>query len=151
ELRSYMEEAVQVNPEHPVLIDRYLRGKELEVDALSDGETVLIPGIMEHIERAGGHSGDSIAVYPTQSVTPDQQEQLVAVTTRIGRARRVRGLVKLQCVLYGGEIYVLAVNPRASRTVPFLSKVTRIPTAKVATRILLGERLPSQGYRGGLW
>jgi carbamoyl-phosphate synthase large subunit len=151
ELRSYMEEAVQVNPEHPVLIDRYLRGKELEVDALCDGETVLIPGIMEHIERAGVHSGDSIAVYPTQSVTPDQKERLLAITTRIARSLRIRGLVNIQFVLYGGEIYVLEVNPRASRTVPFLSKVTGIPMAKVATRILLGESLPSQGYRGGLW
>ncbi|GAA5344748.1 carbamoyl-phosphate synthase large subunit [Planifilum fimeticola] len=151
ELRSYMEEAVKVNPEHPVLIDRYLRGKELEVDALCDGETVLIPGIMEHIERAGVHSGDSIAVYPTQSVTPDQKERLVAITTQIARSLRIRGLVNIQFVLYGGEIYVLEVNPRASRTVPFLSKVTGIPMAQVATRIMLGESLPSQGYRSGLW
>ncbi len=151
ELRSYMEEAVKVNPEHPVLIDRYLRGKELEVDALCDGETVLIPGIMEHIERAGVHSGDSIAVYPTQSVTPDQKERLVSITTQIARSLHIRGLVNIQFVLYGGEIYVLEVNPRASRTVPFLSKVTGIPMAQVATRIMLGESLPSQGYRGGLW
>ena len=151
ELRSYMEEAVKVNPEHPVLIDRYLRGKELEVDALCDGETVLVPGIMEHIERAGVHSGDSIAVYPTQSLTPDQKERLMDITAQIARSLRIRGLLNIQFVLYGGEIYVLEVNPRASRTVPFLSKVTGIPMAQVATRILLGESLPSQGYRGGLW
>lgn len=151
ELRSYMKEAVKVNPEHPVLIDRYLKGKELEVDALCDGETVLIPGIMEHIERAGVHSGDSIAVYPTQSVTPAQKERLVDITTQIARSLKIRGLVNIQFVLYDGEVYVLEVNPRASRTVPFLSKVTGIPMAQVATRIMLGESLPSQGYQGGLW
>jgi carbamoyl-phosphate synthase large subunit len=146
-----MEAAVKVNPEHPVLIDRYLRGKELEVDALCDGETVLIPGIMEHIERAGVHSGDSIAVYPTQSVTPAQKERLADITTQIARSLGIRGLVNIQFVLFDGEIYVLEVNPRASRTVPFLSKVTGIPMARVATRIMLGESLTRQGYRGGLW
>lgn len=151
ELRSYMEAAVKVNPEHPVLIDRYLQGKELEVDAICDGEDVLIPGIMEHIERAGVHSGDSIAVYPPQSITPEQKERLVEITTKIAKALNTRGLINIQFVLHKGEVYVLEVNPRASRTVPFLSKVTGIPMAQVATNILLGESLKVQGYEGGLW
>ncbi|OYD06644.1 carbamoyl-phosphate synthase large subunit [Paludifilum halophilum] len=151
ELRSYMEQAVRINPEHPVLIDRYLRGKEIEVDAVSDGERVLIPGIMEHIERAGVHSGDSIAVYPPRSVTPDQKERLVEMTTQIAKTLQIRGLINIQFVLHEDEIYVLEVNPRASRTVPFLSKVTGVPMARIATRMMLGESLASQGYDAGLW
>ncbi|MCS1350651.1 carbamoyl-phosphate synthase large subunit [Mechercharimyces sp. CAU 1602] len=151
ELRTYMEKAVKINPAHPVLIDRYLQGKELEVDAVSDGETVLIPGMMEHIERAGVHSGDSIAVYPTQSITEAQKERLVEVTSQIAKALNIRGLLNIQYVLHGEEIYVLEVNPRASRTVPFLSKVTGIPMAQVATRVMLGQTLEDQGYSDGLW
>ncbi|MBA4542512.1 carbamoyl-phosphate synthase large subunit [Thermoactinomyces daqus] len=151
ELRSYMKLAVKVNPEHPVLIDRYLLGKELEVDAISDGIDVLIPGIMEHIERAGVHSGDSIAVYPPQSITQEQREQLVTITAQIAKALNIKGLINIQFVLYKGEIYVLEVNPRASRTVPFLSKVTCIPMAQVATKIALGQSLKEQGYSSGLW
>jgi len=151
ELVSYMSEAVKVNPEHPVLMDRYLRGKELEVDAIADGESVLIPGIMEHIERAGVHSGDSIAIYPAQSITAPQKERLIEITTRIARALQIRGLVNIQFVLHQDDLYVLEVNPRASRTVPFLSKVTGIPMAQVATRVMLGESLADQGYPSGLW
>ncbi|TCP70385.1 carbamoyl-phosphate synthase large subunit [Baia soyae] len=151
ELRQYMVQAVKVNPEHPVLIDRYLLGKELEVDAICDGETVLIPGIMEHIERAGVHSGDSIAVYPPQFITESQKQQLVEITTNIAKSLQTRGLINIQFVLYKDEMYVLEVNPRASRTVPFLSKVTGIPMAQVATRIMLGQTLEDQGYEGGLW
>jgi carbamoyl-phosphate synthase large subunit len=151
ELTSYMSEAVKVNPEHPVLMDRYLRGKELEVDAIADGETVLIPGIMEHIERAGVHSGDSIAIYPAQSITASQKQRLIKMTTQIARALQIRGLVNIQFVLHQDDIYVLEVNPRASRTVPFLSKVTGIPMAQVATRVMLGESLADQGYPSGLW
>ncbi|SFJ62805.1 carbamoyl-phosphate synthase large subunit [Thermoflavimicrobium dichotomicum] len=151
ELRSYMKEAVKVNPEHPVLIDRYLQGKELEVDAIADGEQVLIPGIMEHIERAGVHSGDSIAVYPPQSITREQKERILEITTKIAKALDTKGLINIQFVLHQGEIYVLEVNPRASRTVPFLSKVTGIPMAQVATNIILGKSLKEQGYDGGLW
>jgi carbamoyl-phosphate synthase large subunit len=150
ELRSYMEVAVQVNPEHPVLIDRYLLGKELEVDAICDGEDVLIPGIMEHIERAGVHSGDSIAVYPPQSITPEQKARVIEITTQIAKSLHTKGLINIQFVLFKGDIYVLEVNPRASRTVPFLSKVTGIPMAQVATRIMLGESLQEQGYDNGL-
>ncbi|WP_044642517.1 carbamoyl-phosphate synthase large subunit [Risungbinella massiliensis] len=150
DLRNYMEQAVKVNPDHPVLIDRYLQGKELEVDAICDGERVLIPGIMEHIERAGVHSGDSIAVYPPQSLTKEQKDRLVEMTTQIATALNTRGLINIQFVLHQEEVYVLEVNPRASRTVPFLSKVTGIPMAQVATRIMLGENLKQQGYESGL-
>lgn len=150
ELRNYMEQAAKVNPEHPVLIDRYLQGKEIEVDAICDGERVLIPGIMEHIERAGVHSGDSIAVYPPQALTREQKERIVQMTTQIAKELHTKGLINIQFVLHEEEIFVLEVNPRASRTVPFLSKVTGIPMAQVATRIMLGESLQEQGYEAGL-
>ncbi len=152
ELRSYMEQAVKVNPEHPVLIDRYLLGKEVEVDAICDGERVLIPGIMEHIERAGVHSGDSIAVYPPQTLTGEQKEQVARITEKIAKALHIKGIINIQFVLYQNELYTLEVNPRSSRTVPFLSKVTGIPMAQVATKIMLGINLREQGYdETGLW
>lgn len=151
ELNNYMNEAVKVNPEQPVLIDRYLRGKEIEVDAVSDGERVLVPGIMEHVERAGVHSGDSIAVYPPRSITLEQKHRLVQMTTSIAKALNSKGLINIQFVLHHDKIYVLEVNPRASRTVPFLSKVTGVPMARVATRVMLGESLKEQGYTEGLW
>ena len=151
ELISYMEEAVRINPEHPVLIDRYLQGREVEVDAVSDGETVLIPGIMEHVERAGVHSGDSIAVYPPQTVSEELKRKIVQRTVDIARALRVVGLVNIQFVIHNDEVYVIEVNPRASRTVPFLSKITKIPMAQLATRVILGARLQELGYETGLW
>lgn len=149
ELMDYMKRAVQVNPEHPVLIDRYMIGREIEVDAISDGETVFIPGIMEHIEKAGVHSGDSIAVYPPQTVSPELLKILSDTTLTITKALNIKGLVNFQFVIYHGEVFVLEVNPRASRTVPFLSKVTGVPMAKVATRALMGESLIKQGYFHG--
>jgi len=151
ELLGYMENAVKINPEHPVLIDRYMLGMEVEVDAICDGETVLIPGIMEHIERAGIHSGDSIAVYPPQNITKELQDQIVDITTRIAIGLNVKGLVNIQFVIYQEQVYVIEVNPRASRTVPFLSKITKIPMAGVATRIILGQKLNDLGYKSGLW
>lgn len=151
ELKNYMAEAVHLHPSHPVLIDRYLQGREIEVDAVSDGEGVLIPGIMEHIERAGVHSGDSIAVYPPPTMTDEQKQRLVHMTTELAQALQIRGLINIQFVLHEEELYVLEVNPRSSRTVPFLSKVTGIPMARVATRIMLGESLAEQGYPEGLW
>ncbi|BCJ86039.1 carbamoyl-phosphate synthase large subunit [Effusibacillus dendaii] len=151
ELLYYMKHAVKVNEEHPVLIDRYLIGKEVEVDAISDGETVMIPGIMEHIERAGVHSGDSIAVYPTQSVSKSVKDTILDYTTRIARALHVKGLLNIQYVVQGEAVYVLEVNPRSSRTVPFLSKITGVPMVDVATRIILGEKLTDMGYQNGLW
>jgi carbamoyl-phosphate synthase large subunit len=151
ELLSYMEHAVKINPEHPVLIDRYLLGKEVEVDAICDQETVLIPGIMEHVERAGVHSGDSISVYPPQTISDALKQQIVDITVRIARALKVVGLVNIQFVIYQDQVYVIEVNPRSSRTVPFLSKVTNIPMANVATRVILGEKLSDLGYSTGLW
>ncbi|GAB2702615.1 carbamoyl-phosphate synthase large subunit [Paenibacillus thermoaerophilus] len=151
ELLSYMEHAVKINPEHPVLIDRYMLGVEVEVDAICDKETVLIPGIMEHVERAGVHSGDSIAVYPPQTISEDVKQQVIDITIKIARALEVVGLVNIQFVIYEGKAYVIEVNPRSSRTVPFLSKVTNVPMANVATRVILGEKLADMGYQTGLW
>ena len=150
ELLSYMEQAVKINPEHPVLIDRYFSGKEVEVDAICDGETVLIPGIMEHVERAGVHSGDSIAVYPPQTLSEDIKRQVVDITINISRRLQVVGLVNIQFVIYNEQAYVIEVNPRSSRTVPFLSKVTNIPMANLATRAILGTKLKELGYDSGL-
>jgi len=149
ELNDYMSRAVQVNPSHPVLIDRYMIGREMEVDAISDGETVFIPGIMEHIEKAGVHSGDSIAVYPPQSVSKEILEQLSQTTILITKALNIKGLINLQFVIYKGEVFVIEVNPRSSRTVPFLSKVTDVQMAKVATKAILGLSLKEQGLFDG--
>ncbi|HWO54541.1 MAG TPA: carbamoyl-phosphate synthase large subunit [Paenibacillus cookii] len=151
ELLSYMEEAVKINPEHPVLIDRYMLGKEVEVDAICDGETVVIPGIMEHIERAGVHSGDSIAVYPPQHLEQHLKDKVVSITTRIAKELKTVGLVNIQFVIYQDEVYVIEVNPRSSRTVPFLSKVTTIPMANLATQAILGKKLKDLGYEEGMW
>lgn len=150
ELTHYMEHAVEASPEHPVLVDRYLTGTEIEVDAISDGDSVVIPGIMEHIERAGVHSGDSIAVYPPQNLSARHIEQLVDYTTRLAKALKTVGLLNIQYVISRDEIYVLEVNPRASRTVPFLSKITGIPMANLATKAILGEKLVEMGYTPGL-
>ncbi|HZK24867.1 MAG TPA: carbamoyl-phosphate synthase large subunit [Oscillospiraceae bacterium] len=150
ELAEYMSSAVQVSPRHPVLVDKYLLGKELEVDAISDGHNVLIPGIMEHIERAGVHSGDSIAVYPAQSVSAQHQQQIVDYTTRVARALHVKGIINIQYVLFEDNLYILEVNPRSSRTVPFLSKVTDTPMVQYATHCALGQTLTSLGCTAGL-
>jgi carbamoyl-phosphate synthase large subunit len=149
ELRRYMEWAVRALPRGEVLIDKYLEGPELEVDAVSDGETVVVPGIMRHVERAGVHSGDSIAVYPA-SLEPGQERLIVAHTVAIARALAVRGLLNVQFVIHGGRVYVLEVNPRASRTVPFLSKVTGVPMVRLACLAGLGGRLAELGYTTGL-
>lgn len=150
ELLRYMEHAVRINPEHPVLIDRYLTGKEIEVDAISDGENVLIPGILEHIERAGVHSGDSIAVYPPQTLSAEVIQKLVNYTEKLAIGLKIVGLLNIQYVVTGNEVFVLEVNPRSSRTVPFLSKITNVPMAKIATKAILGRSLPEQGYPTGL-
>ncbi len=150
-------QAMELDTGHPVLIDKYLQGKEVEVDAIGDGEAVLIPGIMEHIERAGVHSGDSMAVYPGVNLTPAEVDTLVDYTVRIGLGLKIQGLMNIQFVIMPGaegkpsSIYVLEVNPRASRTVPFISKVTGVPMIKVATGVMLGKSLKEQGYAGGLW
>ncbi|MCY8152360.1 carbamoyl-phosphate synthase (glutamine-hydrolyzing) large subunit [Bacillus paralicheniformis] len=150
ELLHYMKNAVKINPQHPVLIDKYLTGKEIEVDAISDGETVVIPGIMEHIERAGVHSGDSIAVYPPQSLSEDIKKKIEAYTIKLAKGLNIVGLLNIQFVLSKDEVYVLEVNPRSSRTVPFLSKITGIPMANLATKVILGGKLADMSYTEGL-
>ncbi|MCL6447431.1 MAG: carbamoyl-phosphate synthase large subunit [Armatimonadetes bacterium] len=151
ELLGYMASAVKVTPEHPVLVDKYLQGEELEVDAIADGETVFIPGIMKHVERAGVHSGDSIAVYPVHSLSDAVKQQIVDYTTRLALALNVRGMINIQYVLHQGKVYVLEVNPRASRTVPYMSKITGIPMVNLATKVILGRTLKELGYAGGLY
>ncbi len=147
ELRAYMTTAVEVSESRPVLIDKYLLGKEIEVDAISDGQQVLIGGIMEHVERAGVHSGDSIAVYPAMSISDKIREQVLDYTTRLALTLRVKGLVNVQYVIYNNDVYVLEVNLRSSRTVPFLAKAAGIPLANLATRIITGRTLEEMGYK----
>ncbi|GAB4258246.1 carbamoyl-phosphate synthase large subunit [Thermincola ferriacetica] len=151
ELLEYMKSAVNVSPKHPVLVDKYLVGKEIEVDAISDGEDVLIPGIMEHIERAGVHSGDSIAVYPARSLPENLVRDVVDYTTKLARALHVKGLINIQYVLHEDRIYVLEVNPRSSRTVPYISKITGVPMVNLATKMILGKKLRDLGYKPGLY
>ena len=150
ELEDYLKRAIHLSPEHPILVDRYLEGKEVEIDAVSDGETTVIAGIMEHIERAGVHSGDSLAVYPPQSLTPSEIDQIQDFTCRIAEGVGIRGLINIQFVVVRGKVYVLEVNPRASRTVPILSKVTGIPLVNLAVQISLGKTLREMGYAQGL-
>lgn len=150
ELRDYMARAVKVSPEHPVLIDHYMEGREVEVDAICDGTDVVIPGIMEHIERAGIHSGDSIAVYPPQTLSARVIYTIVDYTKRLALGLNVRGLMNVQYVVLNEHVYVIEVNPRSSRTVPFLSKVTDIKMVNVATKAALGHTLKEMGYHSGL-
>ena len=167
ELIRYLTAATDMAPDRPVLIDRYMEGKECEVDAICDGEGVLIPGVMEHVERAGVHSGDSMAIYPGLNLTESEVDTIVDYTTRIGLALGVRGLMNVQFVIHGGPayrspqtpnadpeattVYVLEVNPRGSRTIPFISKVTGVPVARLATRVMLGHTLKEEGFPTGLW
>ncbi|HEV3518645.1 TPA: carbamoyl-phosphate synthase large subunit [Streptococcus pneumoniae] len=151
DLRSYMRTAVKASPDHPVLVDSYIVGQECEVDAISDGKDVLIPGIMEHIERAGVHSGDSMAVYPPQTLSQKVQETIADYTKRLAIGLHCLGMMNIQFVIKDEKVYVIEVNPRASRTVPFLSKVTNIPMAQVATKLILGQSLSELGYQNGLY
>lgn len=151
ELVKYLKEAVKLSHEHPVLIDKYVEGKEIEVDAVADGEDVLIPGIMEHIERTGVHSGDSCTVYPAYSLPEEVIEQLASATKRICRALHVVGLVNIQYAWDGRKIYVIEVNPRASRTVPILSKVTKVPMVRLAVAVMTGKKLSELGYGTGIY
>jgi len=146
ELRDYMQSAIDVSEDRPVLVDRYFLGKELEVDCVCDGEQVIIAGIMEHVERAGVHSGDSIAVYPTVSISGKLRDQIVNYSTRLALALKIKGLVNIQYVVFGDEVYVIEVNPRSSRTVPFLTKVTGLALAKVATQVISGHSLAQLGF-----
>ena len=150
ELGRYIAEATSLSPDRPVLVDKYVQGRECEVDAVGDGRDVLIPGLMEHVERAGIHSGDSFAVYPAVTLTQAEKARIISHTVRLARALGVVGLVNIQYVVADGEVYVIEVNPRASRTVPFLSKVTGVPMVRVATNALLGRGIRAQGYEPGL-
>ena len=151
ELHEYLSQNAPAAEDHPILVDAYLEGRECEVDAICDGKEVLLPGIMEHIERAGVHSGDSMAVYPPQSFDDDIKQQIVAATKKLCVVLKCVGIMNIQFIIHNHEAYVLEVNPRASRTVPFLSKITGIEMAQVATRVILGESLASQGYQDGLY
>ncbi len=155
ELVHFVAAAAEAGPNKPVLIDKYLEGREVEVDAVCDGREVLIPGVMEHIERAGVHSGDSMAVYPPINLTDEEIETVVDYTERIGLALQVHGLMNVQYVITRGRegpaVHVLEVNPRSSRTIPFISKVTGVPVVRIAGHVMLGRSIAEQGYRGGLW
>ena len=167
ELARYMSNALEAGEGRRVLIDKYFEGREVEVDAVCDGENVLIPGIMEHVERAGVHSGDSMAIYPGLTLSDDEVDTIVEYTTRIGKELNVKGLMNIQYVVVGGDtyrspnnhniqnketqIYVIEVNPRSSRTIPFISKITGVPMVKLAIKAMLGKKLPELGYQGGLW
>jgi carbamoyl-phosphate synthase large subunit len=154
ELIRYLTLALEMDSQHPVLIDKYFQGKEVEVDAICDGERVLIPGVMEHIERAGVHSGDALAIYPGINLTQDEVNAMVDYTIRIGLALGIKGLMNVQMVIMRengrSTVYVFEVNPRASRTVPFISKVTDVPMVRIATKVMAGISLKEQGYEGGL-
>ena len=150
-IREYMD-IINLNiQEHPILVDKYLLGREIEVDAICDGENVLIPGIMEHIERAGIHSGDSISVYPPQHIAPRIQRLVTDYTINIARSLHVKGLVNIQFIEYAGDLYIIEVNPRSSRTVPYISKVTGIPIVELGVRASLGEKVPAMGFGTGLY
>ena len=151
DIREYMQIILSHNIENPILIDKYLMGVEIEVDAICDGEEILIPGIMEHIERAGIHSGDSIAVYPAWNVSGELTQKLIEYTKNLAVSLKTKGLVNIQYVIYENQIYVIEVNPRSSRTIPYISKVTGVPMVDLATRAMLGEKLKDMGYGTGLY
>ena len=150
DIEKYIGVINRYTQEHPILVDKYLEGKEIEVDAVCDGEDILIPGIMEHIERAGIHSGDSISVYPAQSISQKAKETIEEYTRRLARSLHVLGMINIQFIVYREQVYVIEVNPRSSRTVPYISKVTGIPIVPLATRVILGHKIREMGYTPGL-
>jgi carbamoyl-phosphate synthase large subunit len=150
DIRQFMEIINRIAQDHPILVDKYLEGKEIEVDAVCDGEEILIPGIMEHIERTGVHSGDSISVYPAPTISDEIKAKITDATRKLAAELHVRGLINIQFIVTGDDVYVIEVNPRSSRTVPYISKVTGIPIVDLATRVILGETLARMGYKGGL-
>ena len=151
DIENYMDLILSSKIENPVLIDRYLMGTELEVDCISDGEEVLIPGIMEHIERAGIHSGDSIAVYPPYNLNDSMKNKIIECSTNLALKLKTKGLTNIQYLIYHNELYVIEVNPRASRTIPYISKVTGLPMVDIASGVMLGKKLKELGYSGGLY
>jgi len=150
DIKKFMKIINRQFQEHPILIDKYLSGKEVEVDAVCDENGVLIPGVMEHVERAGVHSGDSISVYPPQKIKPEIKEVICDYTQRLAKALHVIGLINIQFIVYEDEVYVIEVNPRSSRTIPYISKVTDIPVVDVATKVIMGHSIKDQGYEYGL-
>ena len=150
QITKYLQEAFAKDSKNPVLIDRYLLGREIEVDAICDGEDILIPGIMEHLERAGVHSGDSISIYPPQHISDEIKAQIVDETRRIAVALKVIGMINIQFIDYHGELNIIEVNPRSSRTVPYISKVTGVPIIDIATKVMLGSKLKDLGYESGI-
>ena len=151
EITEFINEINKTVQEHPILVDKYMLGKELEVDAICDGKDILIPGIMEHLERAGVHSGDSISVYPTQNISKEHQDKIVEYTEKIAKELNVIGVLNIQFIICSGEVYIIEVNPRSSRTVPYISKVTNLPVIDVGARVILGEKLKDIGYGTGLY
>ncbi|WP_028246237.1 carbamoyl-phosphate synthase large subunit [Pseudobutyrivibrio ruminis] len=150
EIEKFMDIINQIAQDHPILVDKYLQGKEIEVDAICDGENILIPGIMEHIERTGIHSGDSISVYPAHTISQDIKDKIVDYTERLAKALHVLGMINIQFIAMDGEVYVIEVNPRSSRTVPYISKVTGIPIVDLAAKAILGHKIKDMGYEPGL-
>ena len=150
DVKKFMKIINRQYQEHPILIDKYLAGKEVEVDAICDKHGILIPGIMEHVERAGVHSGDSISVYPSQKIKEHIKETIVEYTKRLAKALNVIGLINIQFIVYEDQVYVIEVNPRSSRTIPYISKVTDIPVVDVATHVIMGKSIKEQGYEYGL-
>jgi carbamoyl-phosphate synthase large subunit len=151
ELNRYLIQAFERDSKNPVLIDRYLIGREIEVDAICDGENILIPGIMEHLERAGVHSGDSISIYPPQNICDKIKEKILVETEKVARALKVIGMINIQYIEYEGDLYIIEVNPRSSRTVPYISKVTGVPMIELATRVMLGEKLVDLDFGTGIY
>lgn len=151
EVRDFINEINKIEQEHPILVDKYMLGKELEVDAIFDGEDILIPGIMEHLERAGIHSGDSISVYPTQHINIENQKTIVEYTKKIAKELNIIGVLNIQFIINRGEVYIIEVNPRSSRTVPYISKVTNLPVIDIATHVILGEKLRNMPYGTGVY
>ena len=151
DVREFISEINKVAQEHPILVDKYMLGKEVEVDAIFDGEDILIPGIMEHLERAGIHSGDSISVYPTQHISIENQKTIIEYTKKIAKELNVIGVLNIQFIINRGNVYIIEVNPRSSRTVPYISKVTNLPVIDIATRVILGEKLKDMNYGTGIY
>lgn len=151
EIEEFVNEINKIEQEHPILVDKYVLGKEVEVDAICDGEDILIPGIMEHLERAGIHSGDSISVYPTQTVSKEEEKTIIEYTEKIAKELHIVGMLNIQFIISEGKVYIIEVNPRSSRTVPYISKVTNLPMIEIATRAILGEKLKEMEYGVGLY
>ena len=151
DIEKLIQEINKIAQEHPILVDKYIMGKEIEVDAICDGEDVLIPGIMELLERTGVHSGDSISVYPTQNVNKESEEKIVKYTKLLAKELNVIGMMNIQFILQNNEVYIIEVNPRSSRTVPYISKVTNLPVIDIATRVIFGEKLKDMEYGTGVY